>query len=114
MHAFIVDFDFLLRALEISVLYHQIRDKDTQGTVLRVRPWGLSWFCFALWPVTPFLSNSLKALVRGIVTNGFPSVTSVLQDLVFKISFQDVLLTAPSPLPGGDEKVILIFSKRPC
>ena len=27
------------------------------------------------WLVTPFLSNSLKALVRGTVTNGFPSVT---------------------------------------
>ena len=61
----------------------------------------------------PFLSNSLKALVTGTVTNGFPSVASVLQYLVFKMSFQDVLFTAPSPLPGGDEKVILIFQKSP-
>jgi len=61
----------------------------------------------------PFLSNSLKALVTGTVTNGFPSVASVLQYLVFKMSFQDVLFTAPSPSPGGDEKVILIFQKSP-
>ena len=61
----------------------------------------------------PFLSNSLKALVTGTVTNGFPSVASVLQYLVFKMSFQDVLFTAPSPLPGGDEKVILIFQRSP-
>ena len=61
----------------------------------------------------PFLSNSLKALVTGTVTNGFPSVTSVLQHLVFKMSFHDVLFTAPSPSPGGDEKVILIFQKSP-
>ena len=61
----------------------------------------------------PFLSNSLKALVTGTVTNGFPSVPSVLQHLVFKMSFQDVLFTAPSPLPGGDEKVILIFQRSP-
>ena len=47
----------------------------------------------------------------GTVTNGFPSVTSVLQHLVFKMSFQDVLFTAPSPSPGGDEKVILIFQR---
>ena len=45
------------------------------------------------------------------VTNGFPSVTSILQHLVFKMSFQDVHFTAPSPLPGGDEKVILIFQR---
>ena len=45
----------------------------------------------------------------GIVSNGFLSLTSVFQHLVFKISFQDVLFTAPSPSFGGDEKVILIF-----
>ena len=61
----------------------------------------------------PFLSNSLKALVTGTVTNGFPSVTSVLQHLVFKMSFHDVLFIAPSPSPGGDEKVILIFQRCP-
>ena len=61
----------------------------------------------------PFLSNSLKAMVTGTVTDGFPSVTSVLQHLVFKMSFHDVLFTAPSPSPGGDEKVILIFQRSP-
>ena len=49
----------------------------------------------------------------GTVTNGFPSVTSVLQHLVFKMSFQDVLFTAPAPSPGCDEKVILIFQRSP-
>ena len=47
------------------------------------------------------------------VTNGFPSVTSVLQHLVFKMSFHDVLFTAPCPSPGGDERVILIFKEAP-
>ena len=69
--------------------------------------------CLALQLVTTFRSNSLKALVTGTVTNGFPSVTSVLQHLVFKMFFQDVLFTAPSPLPGGDEKVILIVQRSP-
>ena len=69
--------------------------------------------CLAFWLVTPFLSNSLKALVMGTVTNGFPLVTSVLQHLVFRMSFHDVLFTAPSPSPGGDEKVILIFQRSP-
>ena len=59
----------------------------------------------------PFLSNSLKALLTG--TNGFPSVTSVLQHLDFKMFFHDVLFTAPSPSPGGNEKVILIFQRSP-
>ena len=58
-----------------------------------------------------FLSNPLKALVTGTVPNGFSSVTSVLQHLVFKMFFHDVLFTAPSALPGGDEKVILIFQR---
>ena len=49
----------------------------------------------------------------GTVTNGFPSVTSVLQRLVFKMSFHDVLFTAPSPLPAGDEKAIVIFQRSP-
>ena len=49
----------------------------------------------------------------GTATNGFPSVTSVLQHLVFKMSFHDVLFTAPSPSPGGDEKVTLIFQRCP-
>ena len=61
--------------------------------------------------MTLFLSNSLKALVMG--TNDFPLVTSVLQHLVFKMSFHDLLFTAPSPLPGSDEKVNLIFQRGP-
>ena len=83
----------------------QIGDKDTQCTVLSVKSSGLSWLCLALWLVAPFLSNSLKALVKGTVTNGFPPVTSVLQC--------HVRLTAPSPSPGGDERVILIFQRSP-
>ena len=63
--------------------------------------------------MTPFLSNSLTALVMRTVTNGLPSVTSVLQHLVFKMSFHDVIFTAPSPSPGGDEKVILNFLRSP-
>ena len=55
----------------------------------------------------PFLSISFKSLVMGTVTNGFPSVTSVLQHLAFKMSFHDGPFTAPSPSPGGDEKVII-------
>ena len=31
----------------------------------------------------------------------------------FKMSFHVVLFTAPSPSPGGDEKVILIFQRTP-
>ena len=41
------------------------------------------------------------------VTDGFPSITSVLQHLVFKMSFHDIRFTAPSPSSGGEEKVIL-------
>ena len=63
--------------------------------------------------MTTFQSNSLKALVKGTVAGGFPSVTSVLRHLVFKMVFHDVLFTAPSPSPGGDEKVILIFQRSP-
>ena len=63
--------------------------------------------------MTPFLSNPLKALVKGTVTNSFPSVTSVLQRLLFKMFFHAVLFIAPSPSPGRDEKVILIFQRSP-
>ena len=90
---------------DICSLQSQIRDKDIPCIVLSVKPSGLSWLCLALWLVTPFLSNSLKAPVKGTVTNGFPSVTSVLQC--------HVLLTAPSPSPGGDERVILTFQRSP-
>ena len=61
----------------------------------------------------PFLRNSLKALVTGTITNGFRSVTSVLQHLVFNMSFDDVVFTVPSPASGGDEKVILTFHRSP-
>ena len=60
-----------------------------------------------------FLSNSLKALVRKRVTNGFPSVTSVLQHLVFKMFFHNVLFIAPSPSLGGYEKVVLFLQRSP-
>ena len=83
-----------------------------QCTVLNGKPSSLSGVCLAPRLVMPFLSNSLKALVMETVTNGFPSVTLVLQHLVFKISFHQ-LFTAPSSSPGGDEKVILIFQRRP-
>ena len=111
---FIVSFYFFTHALEISILYN-LRSgiKIYNGTVLNVKPSGLSWLCLALQLVTPFLSNFLKAMVMRTGTNGFPSVTSVLQHLVFKMTFHDVLFTAPSRLPGGDEKVILIFQRSP-
>ena len=44
------------------------------------------------------------------VTNGFPSVTSVLQHLVFKMFFHVVLFTAPSPLPGEGDGTPLQYS----
>ena len=111
---FIANTYFFVHALEISVcLQSQIRDKELQCTVLKVKPSGFSWLHLALQLVTTFLSNSLKTLVMRTVTNGFPSVTSLLQHLVFKMFFHDVLFTAPSPLLGGDEKVILIFQRSP-
>ena len=36
-----------------------------------------------------------------------------LKHLVFKMSLHYVHFTAPSPLPGCDEKVILIFPRIP-
>ena len=110
---FIVNFSFLIRTLEVSVLYNLRSGMKVYNAVLNVKPSGLSWLCLAFWLVRPFLNNSLKALVIGTVINGFPSVTSVLQHLVFKMAFQDVLFTAPRPSPGSDEKVILIFQKSP-
>ena len=72
---------FLVRALEISVFSQsRIRDKDIQCTVLNVKPSGCQL-------VTTFLSNSPKSLVMETATNGFPSVTSVLQHLVCKDVF---------------------------
>ena len=67
--------------------------------------------CSALGLLTPFLSNSLKALVTGTVTNGFPSVASVLQYLVFKMSFHDILFTTPSPSPGVIRKSFSFFKE---
>ena len=86
-------------------------DKDIQCTVLKVKGSGFSGLCLASGLVTPFLSDSLKALVMETVTNGFPSFTSVPQHLAFKISFHDVLFTALSLSPGGDKRVILIFKE---
>ena len=63
---------------------------------------------------SPLASDALSQQLpqgSGTVTNGFPSVTSVLQHLVFKMSFHDVLFTASSPSPEVDEKVILIFQR---
>ena len=100
-----------LHSRDTCFLQSQIRDKDIQCTVLNGKPSGHSWLCLALQLVRTFLSNSLKAMVMRTVTNGFPSVTSVLQHLVFKMFFHDVLFKAPSPSPGGDEKVILIFKE---
>ena len=94
---FIANIYFLVRALEISVVSNvrsKIKIYKAQSSM-------------------SFLSNSLKALVMRTVTNGFPSVTSVLQHLVLKMSFHDVHFPAPSPLTGGDEKVILIFQRSP-
>ena len=110
---FIVNFYFLIRALEVSVLYSLRSWIKMQCTVLNVKASGLSWLCLAHQLVTTFLSNSLKALVTRTVTNAFPSVTSVLQHLVFKMFFHTVLFTAPSPSPGNDEKVILMFQRSP-
>ena len=67
---------------------------------------------------SPSVSDALsQQLPQGsgheTATNGFPSVTSELQHLVFKMSFHDVIFTAPSPSPWGDEKVILIFQRSP-
>ena len=98
---------------DICFLQSQIGDKDIRFTVLSVKPSGLSWLCLALQVAMTFLSNPLKALAMRTVTNGFPSVTSVLQYFVFKMFSNDVLFTAPSPSPGGDEKVILIFQRSP-
>ena len=58
----------------------------------------------------PFLSNSLKALVMGTVTNGFPSVTSVLQYLVFKMSTMYFLLL-PALCLGVMKNTFLFFKE---
>ena len=110
---FIVNIYFPVHALEISVLYNLrsgIKIYNAQSSMSNLQDFH---DCLALRLVTPFLSNSFKALVMRTVTNHFPSVTSVLQHLVFKMFFQDVLFTAPSPSPGGDKKVILIFQRSP-
>ena len=58
----------------------------------------------------PFLSNSLKALVMGKVTTGFPSVTSVLQYLVFKMSTMYFLLL-PALCLGVMKNTFLFFKE---
>ena len=113
---FIANIYFLVRALEISVFYSLrlgIRIYNAQSTLSELQA-----FHEALAPFSPSASDHLPQQlpqVSGLrtVTNGFPSVTSVLQHLVFKMSFHDVLFTAPSPSPGVDEKVIFIFQRGP-
>ena len=107
---FIVNIYFLISALEISVLYtlrSGLNIYNAQSSMSNLQA------VMTLRLVMPFLSTSLESLVMGRVTNGFPLVTSILQHLVFKMSFHDVLFTAPSPSHGGDEKVILIFQRSP-
>ena len=99
---------------DICSLQSQTGDKDIQCTVLNVKPSGLSWLCLALWLVTPFLKQLPQGSGYRTVTNSSPWVTSVLQHLVCKMSFQDVLFTAPSPSPGGWWESHFYFSKRPC
>ena len=98
---------------DICFLQFQFGDNDIQCTVLNVKSSGLSRLRLALQLVMTFLSNSLKALLMRTVTNIFPSITSLLQHLVFKMVSHDVLFTAPSPSPGGDEKFILILQRSP-
>ena len=110
---FIANIYFLVCSLEITVFYNLrsgIKIYNAQSSMSNLQDFH---DCLALRLVTPFLSNSFKPLVMRTVTNHFPSVTSVLQHLVFKMFFQDVLFTAPSPSPGGDKKVILIFQRSP-
>ena len=110
---FIVNVYFLIHALEIYVLYNLklgIKIYNAQSSMSNLQAFH---DYLALQLVKTFLRNFLKAPVMRTVTNGFPSVTSVLQHLVFKMSFHDVLFTAPSPLPGGNEKVILSFQRSP-
>ena len=76
---FIANIYSLVSALEISVFYNLrsgIKVYNAQSSVSNLQAFQ---DCLALQLVTPFLSNSLKALV----TNGLPSVTSILQHLVF-------------------------------
>ena len=65
---------------------------------------------------SPSVSDALsQQLPQGsgheTATNGFPSVTSVFQHLVFKMFFHDVLFTAPSPSPGVMRKSFLFFKE---
>ena len=61
----------------------------------------------------PFSATPSRLWLREQSLMVFHQSQSVLQHLVFKMSFQDVLFTAPSPSPGGDEKVIFIFQRSP-
>ena len=92
-------------ALETSVLYNlgsQINNAQSSTS-------NLLAFCLA----SDAHSQQLPQGSGYRNTSGFPSLTSGLQHLVFKMSFHNVLFTAPSPSPGGDEKVILIFQRSP-
>ena len=109
---FIFNFYFLLQicSRDICSLQSQIPDKDKQCTVLSVKPSGLWWLCLA----SDALSQQLpQGSGYGNSHYGFPSLSSVLQHLVFNMSFHNVLFTAPSPSSGSDEKIIFIFQRGP-
>ena len=90
-------------ALETSVLYNlrsQINNAQSSTS-------NLLAFCLA----SDAHSQQLPQGSGYRNTSGFPSLTSGLQHLVFKMSFHNVLFTAPSPSCGNDEKVIFIFQR---
>ena len=75
---FIVNFYFLIHALEIYFLYNlklRIKIYNAQSSMSYLPAFH---DYLALQLVKTFLSNFLKAPVMRTVTNGFPSVTSVL------------------------------------
>ena len=70
--------------------------------------------CLAFWLVTPFLSNFLKALAKGTVTDGFPSVTSVLQNILFSRCLSTMyFLLLPALHLGVMRKSFLFFREAP-
>ena len=107
---FIVSFRFLIRAREITVLYNLrlgIKIYNAESSMSNLQAFH---DCSALGLLTPFLSNSFKGLVMGTVTNGFASVTSVLQYLVFKMSTMYFLLL-PALCLGVMKNTFLFFKE---